>query len=197
MNYFFICSILLSLVLSVCYANDREKRYIFVNPDAPITLGFILNMPISLALPTIANKGRSLDLMNKFDKESEFPEDFYIDPNYEEELGRLQVYFSHLEIPTLGCQERLLCEVSAEPDKYSPMSDMVLKELRQRRGELKESSASLMWRYLVASREGFLVSSDKCQETYKNCPVTTSSMLNIPVLRVWQFISSRLNLQLV
>ena len=39
MNYQLICAVLLSYILSVCYANDREKRYIFVNPDAPITLG--------------------------------------------------------------------------------------------------------------------------------------------------------------
>ena len=54
-------------------------------------------MPISLALPTIAYKGRSLDWNNEVDKNTILPKELFFDPNYEEELGRLQVYFAHLE----------------------------------------------------------------------------------------------------
>ncbi|ROT76183.1 hypothetical protein C7M84_005251 [Penaeus vannamei] len=75
----------------------REKRYLFINPEAPITLGFLLNMPVSLALPTLASvNGRSLQFLTPAEGE-EIPDDLLWEPAYEEQLGRLSAYFTHLE----------------------------------------------------------------------------------------------------
>ncbi|XP_045115897.1 uncharacterized protein LOC123507230 [Portunus trituberculatus] len=189
----------------------REKRYIFVNPDAPITLGFILNMPISLALPTLAPKfGRALDEVGGGPGEWETdglqklarhrhlrPEQLSWDPAYDLPLSHLTAYFSHLELPTLPCQERLLCELAAEPETFEPINQIFMKELRQLYGPVNTSQDSLMWRYMMAVKEGFRAHIEECAVKYEFCPLPADRILNMPVLKVWQYIASKLNLQLV
>ncbi|XP_050691278.1 uncharacterized protein LOC126982964 [Eriocheir sinensis] len=191
----------------------REKRFLFINPDAPITLGFILNMPISLALPTLAPKsGRALQEVGLRgaaggwgDSEAEStrrrlhprPEELAWDPAYEQPLSRLTAYFTHLELPTLPCQERLLCELSAEPEAFDPIDQIFMKELRMLHGPVETSEDSLIWRYMKASREGFGAPLRECAVIYSTCPLPAERILNMPVLKVWQYIASKLNLQLV
>ncbi|XP_047479807.1 uncharacterized protein LOC125032598 [Penaeus chinensis] len=175
----------------------REKRYLFINPEAPITLGFLLNMPISLALPTLASvNGRSLQFLMPAEGE-EIPDDLLWEPAYEEQLGRLSAYFAHLELPTLSCQERLVCELAADPDSFSPIGEIFMKELRLTHGPVKTTSDSLMWRYISAAREGFGSVSGQCAEAFPVCPYAPNRILNMAVLKVWKYISERLNLQLV
>ncbi|ROT81564.1 hypothetical protein C7M84_025280, partial [Penaeus vannamei] len=175
----------------------REKRYLFINPEAPITLGFLLNMPISLALPTLASvNGRSLQFLTPAEGE-EIPDDLLWEPAYEEQLGRLSAYFTHLELPTMSCQERLLCELAADPDSFSPIGEIFMKELRLNHGPVKTTSDSLMWRYISSAREGFGSVSGQCAVSFPICPYAPDRILNMPVLKVWQYISERLNLQLV
>ncbi|KAK4294801.1 hypothetical protein Pmani_032604 [Petrolisthes manimaculis] len=226
-------------VLYVCQgeANTRNKRYLFVNPDAPITLGFLLNVPISLALPTLADKfGRALhqqqlhhqqqhhsrhvflldnntlihdddinDNNNNIhhnndddnDDKNERPENLFWDPAYEPQLDRLSAYFGHLELPTLPCQERLICELTSEPKTYAPIGNIFIKELRLTHGPVDTTADSLMWRYMSAAREGFGVPVEDCGWAFPSCPLPANRILNMAVLKVWQYISSKLNLQLV
>ena len=60
-------------------------------------------MPISLALPTLVDtSARSLQNYEEQLRVAglEYPDDLMWEPAYEEELGRLQVYFSYLKVPT-------------------------------------------------------------------------------------------------
>lgn len=190
-----ICVVVMAERNELRKGKSRDKRYIFINPDAPITLGFLLNMPISLALPSLA-QGRSLDLQN-LDGDVEHPEDLTWDPAYTEQLGRINVYFAHLELMSLPCQERLICELSATPEKYSPIGEIILKELRQRNGPVKTTQDNLMWRYMSAARNGFAATSGDCAHDFNLCPLAADKIFNMPVLKVWQYIASQLNLQLV
>ncbi|XP_018013928.1 uncharacterized protein LOC108670949 [Hyalella azteca] len=180
--------------------HHRSKRYFFINPDSPITLGFLLNMPISLALPTLVDTTpRSLD---EYDSEErlpgfEYPEDLYFEPSYEQELGRLQVYFTYLKVPMVVCQERLVCEVAAEPDAFSPLSTLLLKELRQTHGPVKPSHESLLWRFMAASATGYAYGAEACVEYYGECEMPARHFINMPVLKVWQYISNMLNVKLL
>ncbi|KAF2359794.1 hypothetical protein FHG87_009454 [Trinorchestia longiramus] len=181
-------------------SHHRSKRYFFINPDAPITLGFLLNMPISLALPTLVDTTpRAFGHYEATERLPgyEYPEDLYVEPAYEQEVGRLQVYFSYLKIPTVACQERVVCEVAAQPDVFSPLSTLVLKELRQTHGPVKPSSNSLLWRYMAASATGYAYNQDSCVQYYDQCELGARQLINMPVLKVWQYISSKLNLKLV
>ncbi|XP_076049867.1 uncharacterized protein LOC143030590 [Oratosquilla oratoria] len=174
--------------------SDREKRYIFINTQAPITLGFLLNMPISLALPTLANKGRSL---NDIDMDMDDSPDFlYVEPAYQEPLSKLEVYFATLEVSSLSCQERLICELTANPEKFSPIGDILIRELRQSNGPVKMSPDNLMWRYMAAARHGFASTAEECGRTFPKCSLGAENIFNMPVLKVWQYLASKLNLQL-
>lgn len=189
----------------LCYWNvalseaSRKKRYLFINPEAPITLGFILNMPISLALPTFAAiNGRAFSYQSASPYgEEEYPEELLWEPAYEQPLERLSTYFAHLQLPSMACQERLICELASEPDSFSPIGEIFMKELRLLHGPVKTTQDSLMWRYMSAAREGFTSPIDNCAVAYPACPMAATKILNMPVLKVWQYISARLNLQLV
>ncbi|XP_068244816.1 uncharacterized protein [Palaemon carinicauda] len=196
-----ICLLPVVMMITACswssFSNaSREKRYLFVNPNAPILLGFLLNMPVSLAIPTIA-KGRSLGALNVIYEDDEIPKALYWDPAYEEQLEKLAIYFAHLELFSMGCQERLICELASEPQTFSPISDVFLKELGQHHGPVTRSQDSLMWRYMAAMREGFTDSIDACGLSYPKCSFPAEKILNMPVLKVWQFLASKFNLNLV
>ncbi|XP_068244803.1 uncharacterized protein [Palaemon carinicauda] len=198
----FISTIVLGMVL--CFSSQfseasRQKRYLFINPEAPITLGFLLNMPISLALPTLAPvNGRTFNSNGNYvEDDDEIPQSLFWEPAYEQQLEKLSVYFSHLELLYMGCQERLICELASEPEVYSPIGEIFMKELRQMHGPVKASHESLMWRYMLAAREGFTNSIQDCKKAYPKCNIPASKILNMPVLKVWQYIASKLNLQLV
>lgn len=179
----------------------RTKRfYSFINPDAPILLGFILNMPISMALPTLVDtSGRSFVEGSGHLRrpEEEYPDDLEWEPSYEQELGTLQVYFSYLKVSTVACQERLVCELAGAPDTYSPLSTLLLKELRQTHGPVKPSDKSLFWRFMAASATGYAYSEDECSSYYSKCGLPASKMLNMPVLKLWQYIAPKFNLKLM
>ncbi|XP_071535844.1 uncharacterized protein [Panulirus ornatus] len=193
-----VLAVLMVAVLCGMATAGRTKRYFFVNPDAPITLGFLLNMPISLALPTLAPVGgRSLQLYNLVEEEDDRPEELLWDSAYEQQLNRLIAYFAHLELPSLSCQERLLCELASTPESFSPIGQIFMKELRLLHGPVTTTADSLIWRYMSAAREGFASPLEVCATAYPNCPLAAERILNMPVLKVWQYISSKLNLQLV
>ncbi|XP_068232355.1 uncharacterized protein [Palaemon carinicauda] len=191
--------VLITVGLWSSFSNaSREKRYLFVNPNAPVLLGFILNMPISLAIPAFGKeKGRSLSIQSIIYEEEETPDTLYWDPAYEEQLQKLVIYFAHLELFYLGCQERLICELAAEPETFSPIAEVFLKELRQLYGPVKRSPDALMWRYMVAMREGFTSPIEACGRSYPKCPVPAKKILNMPVIKVWQFLASKFNINLM
>ena len=64
-------------------------------------------------------------------------------------------------------------------------------------GPVDTSDDSLMWRYMMAVKEGFRSPIESCATTFKSCPLPAERILNMPVLKVWQYIASKLNLQLV
>ncbi|XP_069188496.1 uncharacterized protein [Procambarus clarkii] len=181
--------------LSGVAARERKKRYIFVNRHAPITLDLYVYMPISVALPSLLPVGgRSFSSNNLM--EHDLPEGLVWDPAYQLSLSRLSSYFIHLQLPTLPCQERLICEVTADPETYSPISNMFLKELRLIYGPIKSSNVSLMWRYVSAARHGFYAPTERCAAAFPTCPLAADRIINMPLLKLWQVASSVLNLQM-
>ncbi|XP_045604992.1 uncharacterized protein [Procambarus clarkii] len=176
-------------------AKHRDKRYIYINPDVNMRLGFLINLPVSLAIPTLAPvNGRSFDLSNTIQSEV-FPEDLAWEPAYEQALSRLTTYFAHLELPTLSCQERFICEVTADPESLFPISQIFMKELKLLNGPVDTTERSLMWRYMMAAREGFTAPVDKCALSFPSCPLSAQRVLNMPVLRVWQYVFPKLDIK--
>nr|XP_053652006.1 uncharacterized protein LOC128702019 [Cherax quadricarinatus] len=156
--------------------------------------GFLMNIAVSLALPTLAPvNGRSLQVQSSVVRELA-PEDLTWDPAYELPLMKLTIYFAHLELPVLSCQERLICELTADPDTFFPISQIFMKELRLINGPVTMKSDSLMWKYMTAAREGFTSPIENCARAYASCPVPAERIINMPQLRLWQYFASRLNI---
>ncbi|XP_018013931.1 uncharacterized protein LOC108670952 [Hyalella azteca] len=181
------------------HTDHRSKRYIYINKDSPVTLGFLLNVAIAVALPNfIDTTPRSLD----YDTEErmpgfEYPEDLSFEPAYEQELGRLLGFFAYLKLPMVECQERIVCEMAAEPETYSPLSVLVLKELRQTHGLVKPSHESLMWRYVAATARGHVYGTETCVKHYGKCEMSARQRLNMVVLKLYQYYAAMLKIKLL
>nr|XP_053634806.1 uncharacterized protein LOC128690241 [Cherax quadricarinatus] len=141
-------------------------------------------------------EGRSLDLDTVMAGEV-VAKNLTWDPAYQQSLTQLSVYFAHLEVSSLSCQERLICEVTADPLTFFPISQIFLKELRLVNGPVTMTDDSLMWRYMTAARQGFTSHTDSCVPAYSSCHLPADSFLNMPVLKVWQYISSKVKLEFI
>ena len=52
------------------------------------------------------------------------------DPHYGPLLSRMDAYFAGLGVEGRGCRERVACEASARPERFRPVSDLLVKPLR-------------------------------------------------------------------
>ncbi|KAK7028091.1 hypothetical protein SK128_018216 [Halocaridina rubra] len=130
-------------------------------------------------------------------KVKEYPDVLYWEPAYEPQLDRLTTYFNYLKLVKLPCQERLLCELSSEAENFPLFSEIFLKELRLSNGPVKTTKDSLIWRYMSAANKGSTGLTEECATDYPKCKRGANRILNIPVLKLWQYIASVVNLQLV
>nr|XP_053651918.1 uncharacterized protein LOC128701959 [Cherax quadricarinatus] len=151
---------------------------------------------MSLALPTLLTyKDRSLDTTLIY-KDATLPEDLLWDPGYTQPLTRLSFYFNHLDLPLVSCQERFICELAADPSTFSPFDQLFLKELRHVYGPVTSSADSLMWRYMSAARQGFASPIQTCKAAFPTCPLAANQVLDMSVLKVWKFITTKFNVNL-
>ncbi|XP_064103306.1 uncharacterized protein LOC135213258 [Macrobrachium nipponense] len=177
---------------------SRQGRMVYMNPSQPISVGLLYFIPISLAIPSFSLKsGRSLRLQELVYEDDEIAEALYWDTAYKVPLKKLSAYFAHLELFSMGCQERLLCELAAEPETFTPIAEIFLKEIRPLHGPVKRSPNSLMWRYMLAMRKGFTAPIEACGTSYPKCPLPAKKILNMPVLKVWQFLASKFNMRVM
>ncbi|KAK7028089.1 hypothetical protein SK128_018214 [Halocaridina rubra] len=198
-------------IFTISSEAKREGRFAWVNPDTPTILGIIVGIPLGALIPVnkiFDMKGDKFDgrgfhteplhqSVVLYSEEPASPLELYWDPAYEQQLTRLVAYFSHLQVNSLVCQEKILCEVAAEPETYSVISDMFLRAVRPLHGPVTMSQDSLMWRYMAAAREGFTGSLSDCAVAYQNCHTTANRILNVPVLKVWRYIVTKLNIKLL
>ncbi|XP_064099490.1 uncharacterized protein LOC135210559 [Macrobrachium nipponense] len=201
------------------YIREEEGRYIYINPDASFTLGALLNMPLALALPSLKFRtyvgylptdsvdstssyvrpfSRSLHLGDAEQEEERRSDLFlYDDPYYSTQTAKLRAYFSYMQIEEEECREKILCQLASDPDTYYPMSDIFLRQLFPHHGPVKEDPNNRFWRYLSASKLGFLSDLRDCRKLYRKCPLELKEIVNIVVLRVWQAVSKVISIKFV
>ncbi|MCL4145621.1 UNVERIFIED_CONTAM: hypothetical protein GTU68_063532 [Idotea baltica] len=81
---------------------------------------------------------------------------------------------------------------------YSPISEFILKELKLNHGPVTQSEDSLMWRYVAAARQGLSArSAEECGRIHRKCRQPTHKIFNMPVIKVWQFVASKINLGII
>ncbi|CAG7786497.1 unnamed protein product [Allacma fusca] len=182
-------------------SKSRSKRFITFNVLAPIDIGLLLAIPITLILPSMTN------LFTKRVKKSipadMDPEVYEDDPIVQNHLDRVSNYFDLLQIPEKACQQRAVCEFSASPEKYYPISEMVLQRIRNPElpvvsyeddvPAVSRKPKSLFKVYNKAADHGMNYGENSChQEFLKKCPYSIEKRLNMPVLRFWKALSTLL-----
>ncbi|KAL7640070.1 UNVERIFIED_CONTAM: hypothetical protein RMT77_009484 [Armadillidium vulgare] len=183
----FVFFLSLGICISNCTESRQKRQWFWYNYDEPTLLGFIVNLPFQMFVPGAGvPNARSFSDGTYYEDLSEF----YIQPQYEEEVQKLLSIFSYLGISTIACQERLICYLSSNPKKFSPISEMILKETLDEYGPIQVSDKSFIHRYNKALRMGMISSFQKCEEVYSNCPLQSEKMLNFPMLKLWQILSS-------
>lgn len=106
----------------------------------------------------------------------------------------------------MPCQLRAICEFSSEPGNYFPLSDVILSELKESPGweatsanqtsNAYSETTSLFHQFSTAADNGMMFGTEKCVEIYgRNCKYPTEKLLNMPVLKFWNNVQSKLQLK--
>ena len=88
----------------------------------------LIGVPVSFLFPTIGfntiyrKSGKQERRMEDRDPE----EDWRRNPL----LSRLDFFFRSLELDDTSCQQKLICELVQRPDKFSPISDLLMSIFR-------------------------------------------------------------------
>nr|XP_027224668.1 uncharacterized protein LOC113816881 [Penaeus vannamei] len=175
---------------------EAEARYIYINAEAPITIAALLNVPISLALPSL-NLLRGRSFSSSWRAEEELQDDLeqlFDDPHYLVEANKLRAYFSYLKLENEKCRQKFLCELATDPEAFFPASDIFLKELQPSHGPVKEDAKNRFWLYQEASRAGLMGGRGECVRLFPACRTPITDIINTSVLKVWQFIGRKLNI---
>ncbi|CAL4150725.1 unnamed protein product, partial [Meganyctiphanes norvegica] len=107
-------------------------------------------------------------------------------------LSRLDYLFSNLHLSHEECRRRVLCEVTRDPETYSPLSDMVQGETRVS-GDLRELSRELLnsaegarlLSYIEAARLGE-DRRNQCDVYRYRCRTEAREVINTDILPIWR-----------
>lgn len=111
-----------------------------------------------------------------------------------------------LQIPEKSCQLRAVCEFSADPGRYFPLSDIILSKITDDRPEYGHNNYQFSRRrnapvssfdlYKQSYEDGSTFGAKKCAELYdKVCKYSMDKLLNMPVLKFWNKLQSNLQLK--
>jgi len=116
-------------------------------------------------------------------------------------LSRIDIFFFFLQVNDDVCRQRAICEIVQNQLKFSPLSDFLISLFRKsRKGVLNdETPSSIRWdqyfysAYLGLNSDG---SERKCQTQYDMCPLSADMMINVPALKIWQFLSEKISIRI-
>ncbi|ODN03507.1 hypothetical protein Ocin01_03151 [Orchesella cincta] len=185
---------------------SRHKRYVYWNTEANVDVGFLIVIPITVVLPSMTNlfnKWRRRRSVSDYDSANFTSE---INPMAQAELNRVQSYFELIDIPETACQLRAVCEFSADPNKYFPLSDIIISKVRSPSISLGDSqygnetfsstTPSLLNIYTNAAENGASYGEKECENIYsKTCKYSMDKLLNMPIMKFWNKIQSKLRLK--
>ena len=88
----------------------------------------LIGVPVSFLFPTIGFN----TIYRKSGKQERRMEDRDPEDDWRRNplLSRLDFFFRSLELDDPSCQQKLICELVARPDKFSPISDLLMSIFR-------------------------------------------------------------------
>ena len=92
-----------------------------------IFLDLLIGVPVSFLLPTIGFNTAYKKIRKRRPRmDNEIEDDGEKDPL----LTRLDFLFDVLDIDDLDCQQKVICEVVSNQEKFSPLSDLLISLFR-------------------------------------------------------------------
>jgi len=189
------------------------SRQFQVTPGGSVRGDLLVSVPLTLLLPTIGynteyksrwREDRKIQ-SNQFAKqESTFQpdnEEYSIDSLTGPLLSRIDLFFFFLQVQDDVCRQRAICEIVQNQLKFSPLSDFLISLFRKSRTSFlnDDHPSSIRWdKYFYAGSMG--LNSDggeqRCQIRYNSCPMSSDTMINIPVLKMWQVASEKFSIRI-
>jgi len=183
---------------SKLHHDSSEARLLQVTSGGNIRGDLLIGVPVSFLFPTIGfntiyrKSGKQERRMEDRDPE----EDWRRNPL----LSRLDFFFRSLELDDPSCQQKLICELVQRPDKFSPISDLLMSIFRKSSKNTLDKNVdnSLRWDQLHYSSYIGQNSNDEkvCSKKFNQCSFNSAQLLNLPILNLWQLASKYLNLRI-
>ncbi|XP_064119998.1 uncharacterized protein LOC135224680 [Macrobrachium nipponense] len=124
--------------------------------------------------------------------------EYKTDPNFGPLLSRIDAYFHYLRVHDDECRMRAICQLAQNPQKYSPLSYLVLSALKKseslKRPTLYNAVVFRFLRYYWAAERG--VSNYRCDHAYRQCPAGLEDIVDMRVLTFWQNLASLVSIKL-
>ncbi|XP_068084640.1 uncharacterized protein [Anabrus simplex] len=176
--------VLLFFLITQCSSHcGRTKRVIYFDTESNIDVAIQITVPFGIALPTVKKKKGRQSRRGTSDERKELFKGESGNQTHTPALNRLEEIFSFLEVCSEECRLKLLCEVTAEPEKYFPVGEIFKSQLAVVSGE------GQYFQYLLAASQG-LRNSSACDTLYGSCPKTAHSYFDMDALNVWKFLAA-------
>ncbi|XP_066973540.1 uncharacterized protein [Macrobrachium rosenbergii] len=124
--------------------------------------------------------------------------EYKTDPNFGPLLSRVDAYFHYLRVHDDECRMRAICQLAQNPQKYSPLSYLVLSALKKseslQRPTFYNAVVFRFLRYYWAAERG--VSNYRCDHAYHQCPAGLEDIVDMRVLTFWQNLASLVSIKL-
>jgi len=184
----------------------RQKRFLYLNIDGSLDVGFLLTIPFTIVLPPMSNLFNAWRYRRR--RSDPISDEEENDPILQHSVNRIQSYFELIQIPELPCQTRAMCEFASESEKYFPLADLILKEIREPTLEAyyaetvlplyndSQQNSSLFGAFTKAVETGLSQGQTRCQTLFRYaCPFSTEQRLNLPLLQFWKVLGSLLDIK--
>lgn len=195
---------------------SRSPRHIQLTEGATARGELVLWMPLTVVLPSLAFRSQHTSPASQrrlhsgqYDGAAQVtsePRTAYdwAAPEYRAAgtvgplLSRVDAVFHYLHVPEAACRQRTICQLAQRADDMEPVSGLVLRALRK--GDIsataaaEQSAVSRFSQYQTAAERG-LFGAD-CGSIYSRCASDLSQLINMPVLRLWQWLAARLALHI-
>ncbi|CAL8095081.1 unnamed protein product [Orchesella dallaii] len=197
---------------------SREKRFIYLNVDSNMAMALLVSIPLTFVLPSMTNLFNSWRRKRSIEDSSTNSLNIQDNPVVKPDMDKVFSYFQLLDIPEVPCQLRAICEFSADTEKFYPLSDVLLRRIRNPNlpalvyledhgndaspsnstswfNQNSEQQTSLYELYNRAADDGQTDGYDKCEQQFSStCQYPIEKLLNMPVIRFWNALQSILKL---
>jgi len=176
-------------------SSSSTSRQLEVTPGGSIRGDLLLSLPLSFLLPTI---GFNTD----FKRETRPGLERREDPRTRSPPGleRIDFLFQILHVEDEGCKQRAICEIVQSKLLFSPLSDFLISVFRKSTSNFLEAdvNSSVEWeRYFYSSFIGQNSKDENiCKKTFSRCPLRAEQLVNIPVLKLWQLLASKISIRI-